>query len=154
MNRQRGVIPITLIFYAVAALAVMGAIYGVYKWIDTSWETSAGIKRGAKDKQAEWDKAVADQREAERVAAEQASSKLETNNAKSRVVYKTITQAVDRYIDRPVYRNDCWEPAGLLDANRALLGGESGPPGKPDRGLPAVDAASGRDGRLDTPKGR
>lgn len=146
-------IPITLIIYLVAAAAVLGAIYGAYRWIDGSWETSAGIERGAKDKQGEWDAAVAAQRELERVAAEQASTKLEKGNEKAKVVYKTITRAVDRYIDRPVYRRECFDDSGLRDANRALLGSESTPSGKPDKPLPAPDAAPGRDRRLDPAQG-
>lgn len=153
MRRQRGSILISLLIYAAIAAAIGGAIYGVYKWIDTSWETTAGIERGEKTKQAEWDKAVAEQREKERLASEAASTKLEAGNEKSRVVYKTITRAVDRYIDRPVYRADCWEPSGLLDANRALVRGEGDAPGKPDRPLPRPDAAAGRDWRGDPPKG-
>lgn len=129
-------IPIGLIAYGLAALAVVGAIYGVYRAIDASWETTAGIERGAKDKQAEWDAAIARQREAERVAAEAASTNLEKGNAKARIVYRTITQEVDRVVTRDLYRNVCLDDDGLRHARAAILGGESPPPGKPDGPLP------------------
>lgn len=154
MKRQRGTISLQLIIYLAIAAAVLGAIYGSYRWVDSSWETSAGIKRGASDKQAEWDKAVADQRERERLAAETASTKLETGNEKARVVYKTITRAVDRYVDRPVYRRECFDADGLRDANRAILGQEGEPPGKPDRAVPRPDAAAGRERGLSPAEGR
>lgn len=64
MKRQRG---FGLIIYAVMALAVLGALAGLYALIDNSWETSAGIERGETNKQGEWDKA---NREAQKAADE------------------------------------------------------------------------------------
>lgn len=64
MKRQRG---FGLIIYAVMALAILGALAGLYALVDNSWETSAGIERGEANKQAEWVKA---NREAQAAADE------------------------------------------------------------------------------------
>lgn len=122
MNRQRGTIPLTLILYGMAALAILGLLYGVYAWIDSSWETSAGIERGRKDTQKKWDDAVAAQRAKEQQAADSAVVKVEKQNAEAKVVYRTITRKVDKIVTRDVYRNICLEPVGLSAANDALRG--------------------------------
>lgn len=143
MNRQRGYI--TLLLYAGAALAVMAVLWGAYKWVDTSWETTAGIERGTKTKQAEWDEAKRVQREQEAKKIAEATTKQEVQREKIKTVYRTITKNVDRYIDRPVYRAACFDELGMRDINAALRGPDA-PAGKPDSGLPRPDAAGRSDG--------
>ena len=142
MQRQRGYI--ALLLYAGAALAVVALLYGAYKWVDTSWETTAGIERGTKTKQAEWDQAVQDQREKERVKIDTATTKHEAQREKTKVVYRTIRQNVDRIVTRDVYRDRaCFDPDGVRLASEALRG-PNGPPGKSDQPVPATDRAPGR----------
>lgn len=57
--------------------------------------------------------------------ANSAESDLATERAKSHVVYQTITHEVDRLVDRPVYRADCLDVAGLNLVNQALSGASS-----------------------------
>lgn len=147
MNRQRGMIPIGLIAYGLAALAILGAIYGVYRWIDRSWETTAGIERGTRDMKAKWDGAVALQREREVKQAAGALTNLEKANAKARVVYRTITRDVDRVVTRDVYRNVCLDDDGLRIARHAIRG-ESAAPGEPDKPVPELAGPRGRDGGI------
>lgn len=45
-NRLRGSATTDLIIYAVVAAACVGALYAAYHWVDTTWETSAGITEG------------------------------------------------------------------------------------------------------------
>ncbi len=72
--------------------------------------------------------------------ADAALTTLETQNVKARVVYKTLTQTVDRLVDRPIYRNACLDDTGLRLANAALGGVAVAPPnpGEPNSGMPAV----------------
>jgi hypothetical protein len=137
MTHQRGFV---WWLYLAAAFAVALVLTAAYKYVDTHWETSAGIARGTKDKQAEWDAAVAEQRAKEQKAAESAVVKVEKENAKARVVYRTITRSVDKYIDRPVYRNVCFDTDGLRDAQAALSGALPAT-AKPDGRMPKPDAA-------------
>lgn len=104
-----------------------------------------GHSNGSESVQVKWDKAVADQAEKERKQADGAITKLETGNAKAKVVYRTITNTVDKVVEKPVYRNVCLESDGLLLANQALTGTLT-PTGKPDDTLPRLKPPSGRYG--------
>ena len=66
--RQRG---FTLLVYLGMALAVLGMVYALFQFVDSHWETSAGIERGEANKQALWDKAnrEADARQRKTTAA-------------------------------------------------------------------------------------
>lgn len=144
MKRERGLfIPLPLILYGVAALAIIGALWGLYHAVEKH-----GYERGM----AECKEAAAAQRAAELAASAAASTKLEDSNAKARTVYRTITRNVDRYIDRPVYRAECFDADGLRDANAALRG-----PGaaarKPDAAVPGSGAARDRDRGGDSAEG-
>lgn len=138
--KQRGFIA-TFWLYVIAGAAILAAVTGAYFYVDLNWETTAGIARGEEKKQAEWSAAAEAQRGREAEQADNAATKLETDNAKSRVVYKTLTQTVDRYIDRPVYRNVCLDADGLRDANAALRGGQGADPAKPDKPMPGLKPA-------------
>lgn len=142
MRQQGGFIPLPLILYAVAGLAIIAALWGVYHSID-----KRGYERGITECRA----AAAVQRDREIEAGAGASTQLEKSNEKARVVYRTITQSVDHYIDRPVYRNACFDSDGLLDANAALRGARTAP-GKPDDSVPGSDRARGPDGGDDPPE--
>ena len=150
LTRQRGYI--TLLLYAGAALAVVALLYGAYKWVDTSWETTAGIERGTKTKQAEWDAAVEAQREKEAKQIETATTKHEAQREKTKIVYRTIRQNVERVVTRDVYRDRaCFDPDGVRLASDALRG-PNGTPGKPDKPMPATDRAPGRPSGDGAPK--
>lgn len=41
---------------------------------------------------------------------------------RERVVYQTITETVDRIVDRPVYRSACFDADGLRALNAAISG--------------------------------
>lgn len=102
-----------------------------------------GREDGAQSVQTKWDKAVAEQREREEKQIGLASGKLETGNAQAKVVYRTITQTVDKLVEKPVYRNVCLDDDGLRVANQALTGSLAAPP-KSDKPVPRPPAADGR----------
>lgn len=122
--RQRGIA--TGWLYLIGILAIIGSL----TWI------AAKIKEsGRAEIRLEWAEANRLQREAEAKKSAEAATKLETGNVKAKVVYREITKTVDKYIDRPVYRNVCFDADGLRDANAALRG-PSAPAAKPDKPLP------------------
>lgn len=82
-------------------------------------------------------------REAEATAAFKKAEKLEVDDAKAKVVYKTITQTVDRLVDRPVYRSVCLDADGLRVANEALSGAPLPTP-KLDPPMPGLNPLRGR----------
>lgn len=79
----------------------------------------------------------ADQRKRE-AAFMEASNNYEGDNAKAKVIYRTITRDVDKVVDRPVYRNVCLDDDGMRLANLALAGVAVAPAdsGKSDTGMP------------------
>lgn len=110
-----------------------------------------GHKLGAESVQTKWDKAVALQAEKDREQANKAVDKLENGNAKAKVVYRTITQIVDKLVDRPVYRNVCFDADGLRVANEALTGTLT-PAAKPDKPMPRPPTADRRTGGFSVAK--
>lgn len=63
--------------------------------------------------------------ETERLRArtrDKASEKHEVFKEKERVIYKTITETVDRIVTRPSYSNDCLDTDGLQQLNAAITG--------------------------------
>lgn len=82
----------------------------------------------AKDKLVQSSQALKD---VEAKKANTESVKLEGEDAKAKVVYRTITQVVDRVVERPVYRTACFDPDGLRAANEALAG-KTADTGEPD----------------------
>lgn len=145
MNRQRGLfVPLPLILYGVAALAIVGALWGVYHGIE---------KRGYERGMAECREAAAAQREQELKAGAAASTKLESENAKARTVYRTITRTVDKIVDRPIYRDRCLDDDGLRIARDALRGPRADT-SQPDGAVPGPDAARGADRSGDSAEDR
>lgn len=120
--------------YLIAGFVLLAVIAGAY---------FKGHSAGAESVQVKWDKAAADQAEREQKQSAAASTKLETGNAQAKVVYRTITNTVDKVVEKPVYRNVCLESDGLLVANQALTGSLA-PPRKPDAILPRPDASARR----------
>jgi hypothetical protein len=116
--------------------------------IEVAIVASIGWHYGAAHIQAKWD--------AEKVAqlADYAAqvgrnndlaAQLETERAKSHVVYQTITHEVDHVVDRPVYRNDCLDADGLRLVNAAFAG-QAPASGIPAGAMPASAAAPGNHG--------
>lgn len=137
LKRQRGIfgIPVMFLIYGAAVVAVIaGAWWGVHSI------EKGGYERGM----AECARKAQEQRDKETKQGAGASTQLETGNAKAKVVYRTITQSVDRYIDRPVYRNVCLDADGVRDANAALRSAGA-PAGQPDKPVPGSDGVAGRD---------
>lgn len=134
MNSQRG----TILVYGLLALAIIGVLSGIAWKIYSAGQTA---------KQVEWEKAAAQQAKKETVQSTNAATQLEAENAQAKIVYKTITRKVDKYIDRPVYRDECFDADGLRDANAALSGQAAAPP-RPDYSLPRPDPAGRRQGWL------
>lgn len=106
-----------------------------------------GHKLGAESVQVKWDKAIAEQAAKDQAKTNVAVDKLENGNAKAKVVYRTITQNVDRVVEKPVYRSVCLDADGLLVANQALVGSLATPV-QPDKPMPRPDAPARRDGRF------
>lgn len=77
-------------------------------------------------------------RDAMTAQADSAIASLETKNAAARVVYRTITQQVDRVVEMPLYRDRCLDDPGLRLANLALGGVTVAPSAvaSPDSGMP------------------
>lgn len=123
---QRG----QILIYAVVALGIIGALGLIGSKIYTAGGDAVRL---------EWADANRQQREAEAKQANQAAEKKEQGDAKAKVVYRTITQTVDKYIDRPVYRNVCLDADGLRDVNTALSGALT-PAAQPDKPMPKPDA--------------
>lgn len=128
--------PWLILGVVLAVLAAAGAGYGKGR-VDGTAACEQRIAEMVKDSQERKDK--------EAVKANTASGGLEKDNAKTRTVYKTITQTVDKIVERPVYRNVCLDDDGLRSANAALAGALT-PAGEPDSTLPKPDPAGGRRG--------
>ena len=123
-----------LLAYGILALAVMGMVgTGVYK-----------VKQwGGNEVRAEWSAANEKARAEEAAKSAAAAKELEIERAKKKVVYRTITQTVDRIVDRPVYSNICLDDDGLRCLDAAIRG-ESAAGCKPDDPMPAAGKADGK----------
>ena len=131
MGRQRG----QILLYLLAGIAALAMLSGIaYK-----------IRESGKDAvRLEWAEANRKAREAEAAKGDAAAKGLEVDRGKTRTIFKTITQTVDKIVEKPVYRNVCLEPDGLCIANAALLE-KSADSCKPDKPVPASKSAGGRD---------
>lgn len=126
-----------IIAYGLIAALFVGMLAGLYH---------TGSTNGYAKAKAECVEAAAVQREAELGKINTATAVKEQEDVKAKVVYRTITKTVDKYIDRPVYRNVCLDADGLRDANAALT--EPGSPAsKPHDAVPEPDAVGRRDGQ-------
>ena len=102
-----------VLVYGFLILSLMGMIgTGVYK-----------VKQwGYNEAKAECLEAAAKQRKTEETQIGKAATALEQDHTKTKIIYRTIEKQVTTYIDRPIYRTDCFDADGLRDANAALLG--------------------------------
>lgn len=133
--------------YLIGAVALIGALYGVCKAINT-----AGYERGKAEVTAQWEEANRKQREADEKRIAGAGERLEAGNRSARVVYRTITKTVDRLVAAdPGLALDCVGIDGLRVANDALAGALTDPAGA-DGAVPAADTAGRRDGSGAAPK--
>jgi len=119
---------VNLILYAVLALAVMGMIgTGVYK-----------VKKwGGDEVRQEWQVAEVAARKKEAEASAKAAADLAEERAKAKVVIQKRTVYVDKIVDRPVYRNQCFDADGLRCLNAAINGTDA-TGCKPDGAMPAA----------------
>lgn len=138
MRLQRGIADAWLILIALAI--VLGLLGWVYHAID-----SRAYTRGKAEITQAWEKANREQRDKEAKQTASAAGKVEDGNAKARVVYRTITQTVDRVVDRPVYRNLCLDDDGLRIAATAINGSTEPAAPVPDKPVPKPAATTGRD---------
>lgn len=97
-------------------------------------------------KQARAEKAAAAAYQARTEELNAVSAELEKARHDRKIVYKTITQQVDRIVTRDVYRNVCLDDDGLSAVNAALAGKPANP-GAADAAVPAAGTAAGEDGR-------
>lgn len=67
--------------------------------------------------------------------ADTAAEVHEVFKERERVVYQTITETVDRIVERPVYRNVCLDADGLRALSDAIHGRASDP-GQPSPAVP------------------
>ena len=121
-----------LVIAAIVAVALAAITMKISNYLDTVKEA------GRVEVRLQWEQAGAARRAREAAQAAAAATTLENRNEKARIVYRTITERVDHYIDRPVYRNVCFDADGLRDANAALRG-DAAPvpdPAQPHRPLP------------------
>ncbi len=127
MNQpQRG----TILLYLVLALAVLGVISGIgYKV----------YQAGRDAERLEWEAKADQQRQNEELRIASAAAAYEVQRGKAKPIYRTITQTVDRLVDRPVYRNVCFDDDGLRCANAAIRG-ESAAGCSPDGPVPGPAA--------------
>lgn len=129
----------SILMYGLLALAVLGALGGIY---------GAGYRSGSNSVMNEWQTASREQRERELKAGQKAAEKKEVGDQKAKVIYRKITQEVERVVEKPVYRNVCLDPDGLRIARDAIRG-EVSDPAKPDESLRPPARTSGRNSRLD-----
>ncbi|MCL6242988.1 hypothetical protein M5F04_00045 [Acinetobacter sp. ANC 7200] len=58
----------------------------------------------------------------------QVSADYETLKSEQRIKTETVTREVQKIIERPVYRNDCFDSNGLQQLNSLIASGASKPP--------------------------
>lgn len=56
--------------------------------------------------------------------ADKAATGHESFKENERVIYQTITQTVEKIVERPVYRNSCFDDDGLRQLNAAITGAQ------------------------------
>lgn len=75
-----------------------------------------------------------EQSKQELVKANDAAQSLEQKDAEAKIVYRAVTQMVDRIVEKPVYREQCLDADGLRAANLAIAGALADP-AEPDAAL-------------------
>lgn len=136
--KQRGFAFLPFLLANWQLIAIAFAVVFALKWFGDFKEGL--VERGREEVRGQWAKAAEVARKNRAVKVNNASENVEKGNAKDRIKYQTITKTVDRYIDREVYRNICFDADGLRDAN-AALSRDGTPPGKPDKPLPGPNTS-------------
>ena len=129
----------SLLMYGLLALAVLGALGGIY---------GAGYRSGSNSVMNEWQTASMEQRAREEKRATKAAEKKEQGDAKAKVVYRTIYRDVEKVVERPSYSSVCLDADGLQLARDAIAGTRSDTP-KPFERVRPAPGTSGRESRLD-----
>lgn len=103
----------SLLAYGLLVLSILGALSGIsYKIYGAGYDKAKlEFEEAARLTKLETEKQFA-----------QAARELEDSRAKRRVVYRTLTRDVDKIVDRPVYRNYCFDSDGVRVVNAALAG--------------------------------
>lgn len=114
-----------LSLYAVIAL-VAATLSGVGAWNVQAWRYAA--------KDASRIEAQAELSRNDRKAAQSASEGFENDKAKTEIKYRTITRDVEKIVERPLYRNVCFDDGGLRAVRDAL--GTAGDTGQPQGAVP------------------
>lgn len=127
--KQRGYVQLLLLGAGVAAVA--GALW---------WTYSSGYDAGYDARIVE-EQEVQGEQEVQEAAA---STSLEGDREKVRTVYRTITEEIERVVEKPVYRDMCLDDDGLRLANAALAGALI-PAREPDGRVPESAAVEERD---------
>jgi methylthioribose-1-phosphate isomerase len=96
-------------------------------------------------KEAKAQQEAAEAYQAKTVELNQVSADLERARHDRKVVYRTITQQVEKVVERDIYRQSCMDADGLRIVNAALAGRPSASESAPT--LPTPGAATGDDGR-------
>lgn len=121
----------TLIIYAGLAIAAMAGIGWGYHTVKQS---------GFDEAKAECVAAGVAQAKREKEASDKAAADLAAERAKQKIVIQKRTVYVDKIVDRPVYRNQCFDADGLRCLNAAINGTDAAGC-KPDGTVPAVKPA-------------
>jgi hypothetical protein len=123
-----------IVVYAIVATALIGAAWGA-----VAWHASVHYQRGYDKAAQECKDAAAALRAIEAEEAALASSGREKDREQTRVVFKRIEIEIEKVVDRPVYRDRCFDDDGLRYANAALAGALT-PTGEPHGAVPGADA--------------
>ena len=121
-----------LLLYGFVALAIIGSLAGIGYKVRQSGYDSCKV---------EWDASEQSARKREADLSAFAAKALADERAKKKVVVQERTVYVDKIVDRPVYRNQCFDASGVSCLNAAILGKDSAgckpdgtmPPSKPAR---------------------
>ena len=128
-----------LLLYGIVALGILGMLGTIgYKVRQAGYDAA----------KLECAEAAAVQRKTEEVQASKAAVTKERADAKSKVVYRTIREEVERVVDRVEYRDrPCLDDAGLRVAADAIRGATSRPAAESDGAVRAPAAAGRGDGK-------
>ena len=120
-----------LLLYGFVALAILGTVAGIgYKVRESGYDAC----------KVDWAASDAAARKREEEASQKAASELAAERQKKKVVIQTRTAYVDKIVERPVYRNQCFDVDGVSCVNAALAGKDA-TGCKPDSPLPPAKPA-------------
>lgn len=100
-------------------VAIVGTIAGALLLIGVN---NRAYDRGAADMKAAYEAASQKAKDAATLKANKAAADLEKDNADADKQAKTRDNIIVKIVDRPVYRDRCFDDDGLSVANSALLG--------------------------------